>query len=135
MLLRTHWNKQLRQGWRGYIAIMALVALALRVVAAAVVKAAVRSGIALPFGLVCTSAVSLRYRQNAVALCALLGAVGAVAQSRDVGDVDDDELPQGGASELRTPSAGATGQAAGEEAAAAEGAAAEPGSASALVPA
>jgi len=48
LLMRSHWERQLRSGWRGVAAVGALGYLLVRVVGAALVKALLRSGVARP---------------------------------------------------------------------------------------
>jgi len=92
VLLRSHLDKQLQRGWRGYTAIVSFLGLCFNVVGRAALKAAYRSGLALPLSLVVSSAISLRYQRKAAALLALAGAIASVVCSRSVDGDDAEEV-------------------------------------------
>merc|ERR1719506_1867185 len=91
VLVRSHFNQQLQKGWRGYVALLSFVSLCANVVATAVLKAAYRSGIALPSALVAAAALCLfrvtRLR-GALAALALGGAIASVLSGRSAPDDD-----------------------------------------------
>ena len=86
VLLRSHFKRQLTNGWRGYTALVSFAVLCLNVLSTATLKAAYRSGIALPAALVTTALVSLRAHRRAVALAVSVAAAASIVCGRNVAD-------------------------------------------------
>ena len=96
VLLRTHLRRQLTSGWRGGVAALSLVYLAVRVGALGVLKAALRSGAAV-YGVAAIAAslaVYVRARPVHAGLVVLAGgilALGAATQQRPP-DASEEEV-------------------------------------------